>query len=158
MPIREMVALPDFREDPRWIAHRIRPRISVAEAGRALTILERVGLLVRDADQRLVQANPKLTAVKQVQALAVRNYHRATLELGARSLTELSGEERNVTSLTLTLSAEQYAEVCRRIAQLQLEILNVVEDAPPSRAPREVYVLGCQLFPVTQPTPTRSAG
>jgi uncharacterized protein (TIGR02147 family) len=149
MPIRELVARADFVEDGAWIAARLRPNIRPAEATAALSLLLRLGLLVRSESGRLVPAEPKLTATKGVQQLAVRNYHRAMLEHAHAALDHVPVDERNVTSLTVALTREQYQTVCQRLAEVQRELLDLIDDAPPSDAPRAVHILGFQVVPVS---------
>ncbi|MEW6778102.1 MAG: DUF4423 domain-containing protein, partial [Bdellovibrionota bacterium] len=148
LPVREMLALPDFREDPEWIAARIFPPIRPAEAKKALELLKRVGLARRGEDGRLRPAETNLITPPNVQSLAVRNYHRAMLEKAAASLDGLPQETRNVTSLTFTLRKDQYEELCKRIWEFEREVIEKNTEEPGGSS--EVFVLGVQLFPLTR--------
>src|SRR5262245_17750606 len=53
--IRELAACQGFRADAKWIARQLRPSISARQAQQALAVLEQLGLLIRDAQGRLVQ-------------------------------------------------------------------------------------------------------
>src|SRR5262245_38693845 len=86
LPIREMLLLPDFREDPVWIGRRLRPQVRPSEVKTALLLLEQVGLVVRDENGRLRSQNTKISTGPRVRSLAVRNYHRAMLEVAAGTL------------------------------------------------------------------------
>src|SRR5262245_22853739 len=59
LPIREMLLLPDFQEDPNWIGRRLRPQVRPSEVKTALLLLEQVGLIVRDETGILRQQNTK---------------------------------------------------------------------------------------------------
>jgi uncharacterized protein (TIGR02147 family) len=59
--IRELVRRSDFDSDPKWIARQLRPRISAAEARRALELLSELGLMQQDAEGRLVQVTEIIT-------------------------------------------------------------------------------------------------
>ncbi|MCW5829416.1 MAG: TIGR02147 family protein [Deltaproteobacteria bacterium] len=149
IPVREMFLLPDFREDPEWIAKRLKPPVTRSEAQKALTRLEDLGLVRRNGDGKLELDSPKLSAESPVELLAARNYHREMLTLAASSMDNLPREERNVTSVTIALTREQYELICREIEEFGKNLLNRIEDAPRGDEPREVYVLGMQLFAVT---------
>ncbi len=150
MPIREILTLPDFREDHQWIGRRLCPQVKPAEVRRALDLLQRCGLAIRDASGKLQPADKKLAAVKHIQSLAVRNYHRAQLNLAIDSLENHPVEKRNITSITVALTGNQYQMVCNRIAEFQRQLLDLIEDAPSNDEKREIHVLGFQTAPITK--------
>jgi uncharacterized protein (TIGR02147 family) len=152
VPVLDLLAEPDFREDPEWIARRMHPRIKPAEARRALVLLEQTGLAHRDASGRLVRGHAKITTPPTVRSLGVRNFHRAMLAHAADALDGLPVEARDITSVTVAMSAGQFEAVRARVAAFRQALLDLVEDAPIETAgdDREVYVLGFQIVPVTQ--------
>lgn len=152
LPIREMLLLPDFQEDPAWIGRRLRPQVRPNEVKTALQLLEQVGLIVRDETGRLRPQSSKISTGPRVRSLAVRNYHRAMLEVASGTLDGVAVEDRDVTSLTLTLTRAQYEEVRARIERFRRELLDLAEDARPAvdDASSEVFQVGFQLFPLTR--------
>ncbi|MCC6624226.1 MAG: TIGR02147 family protein [Deltaproteobacteria bacterium] len=170
--VREMCNLPDFQLDARWIARRMRPRIRVAQAQRAIDLLLRTGLVVVDASGRARPAERTITtgpSVPEVQSLAIRNYHRAHLELASRSLDEIPREERNVTSVSVTLSRAAYAEAVEEIARLRRRLLELADS--PLQKPeakgagsgdedtaRDVHQVVIALYPVTRAITGPGAG
>lgn len=150
LPIKEMLLLSDFREDEEWIGRRLNPAISGAKVRKALDLLLRVGLVERDESGALRPADVKLSTPATVPTIAVRNYHRAMLNIAAGSLDKVPVDRRNVTSLTLNLTRAQYLEVCERIEKLRAEILDAVEDAPRDDAVTETYSVGFQAVPLTR--------
>lgn len=151
LPIRELLLHPDFREDPKWIAQQLRPRIKPQEAARALEILERVGLIGRDAEQRLRPTDTNISTGPRTRSLAVRNFHRAMMSLAAEALETVPIDQRDVTGLTVSLTPTQYAEVRARIERFRREILEMI--VPPT-AESEVHQIGFQLFPLTRKEPS----
>ncbi len=148
MPIREMLALPDFQEDPEWIGKRLRPNVKPAKVAVALELLLRCGLVIRDGSGRLQQADRKLAAVKYVQTLAVRNYHRAQLKSAVNALETVPVDKRNITSVTVAITDAQYQVVCERIAAFQRELLDAIEDTSTDDSEKkEIHVLGFQVVP-----------
>ncbi len=149
IPVREMFLLPDFKPEAEWISRRLRPRITKAEAQKVLDRLLDVGLIRKNDQGALELDSVKLSAESAVQLLAARNYHREMLKQAQEALDRLERGERNVTSLTVTLTREQYEFVCREIEEFGKNLLNKLEDTPRGTESREVFVMGTQLFPVT---------
>ena len=152
LPIREMLSLPDFQEDPEWIAGRIFPPIKPAEARKALKLLVEVGLARRDDEGRLRPADKKLVTSPNVASLAVRNFHRAMLEQTAQTLDGLPREERNVTSLTFSFPKEYYEEFCERIWDFERQLADRIEalSRETEGGATDVFQLNVQLFPLTR--------
>lgn len=151
--IRELINLPGFDEDPTVLARRMRPRIRPHQAKQALILLERLGLVRRTEDGTLETAEQTISTGPEVRTLAVRNFHRAMLELSIRALDRIPKSDRNITSLTLTLTRQQYDQVCERITRLRREILELSEAAPEDGAEpgeRQVYQITFPVVPVTQ--------
>jgi uncharacterized protein (TIGR02147 family) len=155
LPIRELLLHPDFREDPTWIGRRLNPEVKAPEVRQALSLLEEVGLAVRDEQGRLRPSTTRISTGPRVRSLAVRNFHRSMLELASNALEAAPQDQRDVTALTLTLSRRQFELVRGRIAQFRRELLDLVEEEQrgegPDVEPREVYQVGFQLFPLTAP-------
>lgn len=154
--VREMVTLPDFELDARWIARRLRPRVRVSQAQRALDLLLRLGLVVVGEDGKATPAEPTISTGPEVTSLGVRNHHRAHLELASRSLDEVDRAERNITSLTLRLNREQYDDAVLEIARSRRRLLEIADgSAQPAEGTAEIYQVVFSLFPVTSSSGTR---
>jgi len=149
--IREMVALPDFRPDPQWIAQRLRPRITTAQARRALTQLYELGFLTEDEDGNVAAADRRISTGPEVHSLAVRNYHRAHLGLATDALDGVELDARNVTAVTVKLSGSAYDEAVRAIAELRRRLLELAEEPQVDDDSAEIHHVITALFPVTQP-------
>lgn len=145
--IREMVALPGFREDAAWIAKRLKPSITKAEALSALELLERLGLLARDAEGRLSQSDSSVTTPDEVNSLAVVNFHNEMIERAQDSLTHTKGKDRNISSLTVAISKKKFNQIKERIHEFRKEIRALIGDGD---QPEDVYQLNFQLFSLTE--------
>lgn len=154
VPIREMVSLSDFSTDPTWIAKRIHPPITPAQAEAALELLLGAGLLERTRGGKIRRTDAHVATPPTVASLAVRNFHRAMLEHAKASLERLPTSARHVSGVTLTLSAEQYAALCRRIDEFRNEVLHAFDTkGTPRGEAREVFHMGLQVIPVTRKEP-----
>jgi uncharacterized protein (TIGR02147 family) len=145
--IRELAACRGFRDDPQWIAHQLRPRISTQKARAALEVLERLGLLVRSEDGRLRQSEPLVsTGDDKPLGHHIASFHRAMLKRASDAIDEVPREEREIGALTLGVSAARFERIKRRLFELRQELLQ--ESADEGDADRVVQV-NFQLFPLS---------
>jgi uncharacterized protein (TIGR02147 family) len=145
--IRELVTSEQFRDDPRWIARRMLPNITAAEARSALRLLERLGMIVRDARGRLRQATPTITTGPEVRSRQIAEFHRTMLDHAKSSLERVPARERDISALTLCLGEHGLVLVKKAIQRFRRELLEVAEL---EQQPRQVVQVNFQLFPLTQ--------
>jgi uncharacterized protein (TIGR02147 family) len=151
--IRELVGLPGFREDPAWIAAGLEPAISERQATQALETLQRLGLLVRDARGRLRQAQALVTTGQGPLGHQVFAYHHAMIDLAKRALDQLPREQRDISSLTLSVGESTLAVLKQRLFELRQELLQLAEL---EGMPERVVQLNLQLFPLSRRAPART--
>ncbi len=145
--VREMVARLDFEEDPEWIAERLMPRVGVEEVSKALEVLERLGLVTRDASGMMVRGEPTVTTGPEVGSLAVGNIHRQMLERAAESIELFPSHVRDISALTLCVSMERVPELKQRLRAFREVLLSLCEN---EERPERVYQLNMQLFPLNK--------
>lgn len=154
--IRELISLPDFTEDPEWIAQKLRPKITSRQAKAALALLEQSGLIQRGADGKLQPSHPDMTTGREIRSLAACLYHRKVLEWAALSIDSTPAHWRDISSLTLNVSKEEFDHIKLRAAEFRAEILDFLK-AKRTRLPdshnqtdRSLYCLNIQFFNVTE--------
>jgi uncharacterized protein (TIGR02147 family) len=146
IPIRELVALPEFREDYVWMAQKISPNITADQARRAVQVLLRLGLLARE-NEKLRQRHAVLNTANEVLSYSVANYHREMLRLAADSLIRVAKPQREISALCMGVSRETAKKIKTRLQEFREEMLTLcAEDA----TPEHVYQLNIQLFPLTR--------
>lgn len=144
--IRELAALPGFREDPKWIASTLQPPISVNQAKEALATLCNLGLLVQGADGRLSQAAPLVTTGSGPLGHHIVNYHRAMMSQATRALDEVPRDQRDISSITFSVPQSAIQVLSQRIAAFRKEILGLADGLGPAE---QVVQLNIQLFPLS---------
>lgn len=145
--LRELLSLPGFEADPKWIAAMLEPPISPKQASEALEILSRLGLLVRGPRGKLTQAQPVVTTGPGPLGHQIFVYHHAMLDLAKRALDDLPREERDISSLTLCVSEAALPRLKQRIREFRRELLQLAEDDP---EPERVVQLNFQMFPLSR--------
>lgn len=153
--IREMAASPLFEEDPAWLSRQLIPPVSRADARRAVETLIELGLLVREADGRLHQAEPLLSTGPETRGLYIASFHRAMMERAAASIDLVPAEERDISSLTLCVGEDGIRRLKTRIQHFRRELL---EQSELEDDPARVVQLNFQLFPLTQELTPRKDG
>lgn len=144
--IRELVSIPSFRDDPKWISRTLRPRISPKEAEKALKTLLRLGLLKYDEQGRLTQADPLVSTGPEVANLHVVSFHQTMMKMAAESL-EIPAPERDISSLTLSVGPEGLSLFKKKIQSFRRELLELSEL---ESDPRQVIQVNFQLFPLSE--------
>lgn len=145
--IRELVLLPEFKEDPAWIAHRLSPPIKPKEAKEGLELLVGLGFLKRNANGRLIQSDRNLTTEREVASLAVANYHRQMIGRASESIERTPAPRRDISSLTVAISREKFEEAKRRIQDFRRELNVLLSD---NEAVDSVYQINFQIFNLTE--------
>lgn len=146
--IRELAAREDFRDDPKWIAKTLLPSISPAQAKRALSLLHKLKLLVRDrALGRSVITTPLLATPDRPLGHHVQTFHRTMMTLASEALDRVPREEREIASLTLCLSEQQLEALKAELEALRRALLERYYARPDAT---RVVQLNLQMFPLSK--------
>jgi uncharacterized protein (TIGR02147 family) len=149
--IRELAALPGFREEPAAIAKRLAFPVPAKDIRAALDFLIAHGFLQRDRKGRLRRRERVLATGDMSQkpglAAAAREYHVQMAELAKQAIFQMPKEERSATNTTLSLSAEGYARALKRIEALRFELLELAASDPDARG---LHQLNVTLFPLAR--------
>lgn len=153
--VREMVLLADFSEDPQWISQNIKPSITPTEAAEAIAVLEKLGLLSRDIDGKLVQSERHVTTGDEVESLAVTNFQREMITLAGKSIDETPPKSREISSVTFAVSKERFDEAKKMIQDFRSKVAGFL--AEEQKASEVLYQFNVQLFNVSRLTKTGKA-
>lgn len=113
--IRQLVAAPDFREDPLWISRQLRKKISPAQAQLALHGMEALGILVRSPEGRLRYPPKTIETSNGIPSASIRMHHRSMILRGLEALEERSVDERVFNSLTMNFDPARMPEIKSRL-------------------------------------------
>ncbi|MCA9544255.1 MAG: TIGR02147 family protein [Myxococcales bacterium] len=143
--VRELAASPDFSDDPAWVAARLLPSITVDEAAEALDFLKEHGLIVQ-TDEGWVRGEASLTTGHEPRDMAVARFHRQMIDRASESITRVPSAERNISGLTVCVSAETAERVRDEIHTFRERLLELCDrDDTPSR----VHQINFQMFPLS---------
>jgi uncharacterized protein (TIGR02147 family) len=145
--IRELAGLSTFQEDPEWIAQKVKPEITVPQAKKALEDLIKLGLLKRDQNGKLVQAEANISTPDEVVSVYLANYHVDMMSKGQESIKRFPREKREISSVTFGMSQENVRKIKEIIYECRKKILDITTGDPQSNS---VYQLNFQLFPLAE--------
>jgi uncharacterized protein (TIGR02147 family) len=145
--IREMIALPQFRENGKWISRRLKNLITPAEAKKTIQILLDLGLVMRSESGRLQLVDHTVTTSSVVRDLGAFQFHRQMLGLASRALTQDASQKREISGLTTSLSKKQFSKLKQYIQEFQNKV--ICEFGEPDGEQDQVYQFNFQLFQIT---------
>jgi uncharacterized protein (TIGR02147 family) len=150
--VRSLIDMHEFKDDYAWLARAVCPPISLKQARQSVRLLEDLGLIARGERGVYRLTSKSITTGPEVVSLGVTNFHIECTKLAARSIEEMPREKRNVTGLTLGISAPGYQRICEEIRTFQQKIMDIADqDANADR----VYQLNFHLFPISDATTER---
>lgn len=145
--LRELVGLPDFEEDPFWLAGKITPKVRAKDLASGLKLLERLGFLQRQ-NGRLVQNERNIQAPSHITAIGVKKYHKNMLDLSRNALQTHSAKNIDFQAVTFNVNEPNLKEFKIELHKLISKFIDV---SGKQDGNQEVYQLNTQLFPLTRP-------
>jgi uncharacterized protein (TIGR02147 family) len=152
--VRELATAVDFHGDCRKLAQTVVPAITESEVQKSLELLVGLDFIRKQDDGTYVKTAASLSTGPHVRSVAVANYHKAVITLGAGAMERIPPAERDITSLTLSVSDEAYKVIVEKLQSFRRELLELAEDV---EKPQKVVQLNFQLFPLTKPFNTKEA-
>ena len=145
--IRELVELPNFNENPQWIANQITPAISSKKASIALKKLLNLNLLKRNNNGNLEKSDANITTGDQVVFSPLKKFHRTMIQLGKESIERFDKKDRQVSSLTLSLNRTKFEKIKVLINQFRKDLLAIANE---DEEDNQIFQINFQIFPVTK--------
>lgn len=145
--LRELVALQDFQEDPKWIASKLNPPITRTQAKQALQLLLNLGLLKRTEQGKLEQTDPHLKTDEVVSSLSAYQFHKQMIEQALQALNQPC-EEREISSITLALPKSELPALKKKLYEFLYDLQQWLGSLKINLD--EIYQLNFQLFGLTQ--------
>lgn len=142
--IREVIALPDFKNSSLWISRVLMPSIHRKDAAASLALLKRTGFIQKTETgwkpvEKTMQTDPEVAHV------LAAHFHREMIRLGMESITRFSHEVREISGTTLRLSCNDIPRVKTLLQNFRRQLLDF---AGSSQNADQVYQLNFQFFPL----------
>ena len=147
--IRHLLSCINFRGDYKSLAKMTVPPISENEAKKTVALLCSLGFVKKGADGVFRITERFLTTGNGWQSIAVRRFQQDTIMLAHQALDTVEKELRDISTATVTLSAEGFAEARERIRQFRHDMLDL---ASRQDNPSGAYHVNIQMIPIGIPS------
>lgn len=127
--IRELALCEGFCADPAWIAARLFPRVSRAQARAALDALFELGLLVEHPDGSVRAADLSLATPHEVAGLGARNYHREMLQRSIEAIEKAPPSDRHLLGVTVAIPSGLVPTLKAELDAVQERLLHLCDTA-----------------------------
>jgi uncharacterized protein (TIGR02147 family) len=145
--VRELIEAKKFSGNYKELADSLMPRISPAQARKAVEKLERLGLIKKNARGYYQKTNATLTTGEVWSSLAIEHFQREAAELALEAMDRLPRGLRDMSTLTLSISGETYEKLLEKVKDCRRELLEIAnEDKKADR----VYQVNFQVFPLSR--------
>ncbi|MGZ6398786.1 MAG: TIGR02147 family protein [Bdellovibrio sp.] len=148
IPIRELVGLPHFQEDPEWIARSLVPEITPAQAKQAFEELLQLGLIARDENGRVVQTSSDITTPDDIVSTFKADCLKEFIKLGSESIKRVPRDKRDISSVTIGLSESSFLQIKEIAKKFRREIMDIASKEQDSSD--NIYQFNIQFFPLTE--------
>jgi uncharacterized protein (TIGR02147 family) len=136
-----------FKDDYAALAARLSPPISESKARKAVALLKKLGL-IKQSTSGIWQLTHKIISTgDHCRSIAVKSFQESTMQLAIESLHRHPPEQRNISTVTVTINRKNLDRINESIAQFRENILQLARD---ETDPDCVHQLNIQFFPLTQ--------
>jgi uncharacterized protein (TIGR02147 family) len=144
--VREVVAIHKVGDDFKRIAHLVQPAITPREAQKSIELLCRLGLIRKDPAGHYMQVKQAISTGDVWQSVSIRQFQMDTFDLAKEALNSVDAKERDVSTLTMSISEERFEMMRERIKQFRGDLIAL---ATSDEKPQRVYQLSMALFPLS---------
>lgn len=149
--VRELVALENFRADPAWISKKLKNKISKREAGQAWHLLLKLGLVEKNKDGKWKIVHKVMDFDFGMIDFSIQHFHKEYLERTREAIEKEPLEERELSSLTISLTQEELEELKQKIKSFRKEInLSYTNDSNEKNQKQHVAAVNMQLLVLTE--------
>ncbi len=142
-PLRELINLKTFKNDIEWMASKL--DISKLEVRSAIKRMKRLGL-IEERDGTLVNLKKDITTTHDIESRALKISHKKVLEMAADSIDQYPVEERDITSITMSIDPQKIPLAKELIKDFRRQLAGLLESGDQT----EVYNFNMQLVPTTK--------
>jgi len=152
--VRSLIGMFPFSGDFERLAKMVSPQISPRQARHSVELLERLGIVRRDSDGVYRLDSNAVTTGQYEKSLAISNFQQETMRLALEALDRYPRSLRDISTLTVGVSAKSVEEIRRLAAEFRrrvTELANSDEEAD------RVYQVNIQAFPLSSTGGARKA-
>jgi len=143
--VREILNYWTFAGDYRTLASMTVPEITVREARKAIALLKKLDFIRPDETGGYMITSRFITTGEEWGGIAVRQFQKDTIMLAHQALDNVPAKQRDISTVTVSLSEEGFCQVREKLRQTRREVLEIARREQDADG---AYHLNLQLFPV----------
>lgn len=124
--------------------------ISERQVAEAFERLLELGLIQKSSEGGYLPVDAALQTPREMASLVVRNFHREMIQKALIALDEIPTQDRDLGSLTISLSPKNFEAFRQRVAHFRREMNALFSE---DREAEQVYQLNFQIFPLLKVKP-----
>jgi len=145
--IREMVRLPHFKEDPKWIVNNLQFKVSIKDVEKCLHDLLKLKLIYRDSAGKLKGGIETIKTTNDVSSAGLKNFHSEMIQNSLEAMHAFDVKERDITSRTINIRQENLPKLKEYIKEFRDKISELFEEESQGT---HTYQLNVQAFPLSK--------
>jgi uncharacterized protein (TIGR02147 family) len=145
--VRSVLEYFDFKGDYTLLGKQLSPTITAKEARESVQLLEKLDLVQCDKDGRYRLTETAVTTGDEWRSIAIAAYQEATIRLSHEAIERHDRSLRDVSTVTMNISAADFEEIRERTAEFRRSIISFVNE---STNCDRTYQLNIQFFPLTE--------
>jgi len=131
--------------DATQLGHECIPELDAQTVEQAMTLLQELKLLEKTPDGLWSQPDVHITSGKAIAPSVIRAFHLQAIEHAQRSLHEQDPQQRDISTLTVSIAAEDFPQVRSWLSDLRRQLQTLTQE---TQNPDRVLQFNAQLFPV----------
>lgn len=145
--IRSLLPVMDIGDDVNKLAQILDPAISISQVRKSIELLLRLGFLVQDGKGRYHVSHPSLDTGEEVKSHALIQFHKKCLHLASRALDVCPAEDRDISGVTMSVSASAIAKIKEEIRSFRKKIATIAQNDTNEDRACQLSIL---LFPLSR--------
>jgi uncharacterized protein (TIGR02147 family) len=144
--IRELLNCYRFDGDYKSLATKLNPPITEAKARKAVELLVKLGLVIKDDNGIYKSTDRFLTTGETWNSIAIENFQKEMIHLAEESINNIAKHDRETSTLTLSVSWPCFNVIKERLREFRKELMDI---AKTEQTPDGVFQVNFQIFPLT---------
>jgi uncharacterized protein (TIGR02147 family) len=145
--VLEILRLHDFSDDWLELGNMVQPPISALEAKESVQVLRAIKVIHQNDHGFWEPTDAILTFGDGWSSVVGRTFQSHAIEMAQQALVEIPASQRDISTLTVSMSEDTFAKVRGHIQLLRKEILTMVRA---DNSASKVFQMNFSLFPVSR--------
>ncbi len=134
-----------FKGDYDALAALTIPKITPAQAKKAVKLLEKLKFIHKNKEGIYKLNEEYLTTGEEWQSIAIGTFQQETIKLAGLALESLPREQRDISTVTVSISHDNFLKTREIIKSCRKEILQLAQTED---SPEKVYHINMQMIPI----------